>query len=126
MCSGSTSDPEKKHLFVILNDPYGDDGLVLLASFSTFRDHIFCDPTCVVEGGRSEHPFLHQKSFIRYQKLRIEQAAVLMTGVSSGAMAPREAVGDELFDRICAGVFESTFVAPKHQKFLRNAREAGC
>lgn len=124
--SGPISAPAKKHLFVVLNDPYGEDELVLLASFSTYKTEIFCDDTCVIEGHGKEHPFLVVQSFVRYQKLRIEPAAKLVAGVSAKLMTPSFPLSEALFERVCAGVHASPYSALKFQKFLAEARAAGC
>jgi hypothetical protein len=122
--SGSISEPDKHHLFVVLNDPHGEDELVLLASFSTHRTDIFCDPTCVLEPG--SHALLPKKSFVRYQKLRLEPAAKLMAGVSTKQMVPSYPASQALYDAMVAGVFSSPFTATKFVKFLRTALDAGC
>lgn len=116
--SGTENNPDKRHLFVVLNDPSPDTGKVLLASFSTYRTDIYCDGTCVIEEGESGHGFLRVKSFVRYQKLRFSTEAQLQAGISSGTFEQREYLGDEIFDRVCQGVFDSPFSAKKFRKFL--------
>jgi len=116
--SGTPDDPDKRHLFVVLNDPAPDTGCVLLASFSTYRTDIYCDGTCVIEEGESGHTFLRVKSFVRYQKLRFSSEAQIQAGISSGTFDEREALSDELFERVRQGVFDSPFSAKKFKKFL--------
>lgn len=122
--SGTLECPDKKHLFVVLNDPHV--GEVLLASFSRIRPGIPYDPTCVVAGNGREHEFLIVPSYVRYGRLRIEQDVTLIRGVRERDMAPSRPVRDDLFDRICQGVHVSEFAAPKFRKFLGAARAAGC
>ena len=126
MLSGSIDDPSKHHLFVVLNDPFGDDELVLLASFSTLRTNIYCDETCVIDGNGREHDFVNAQSFVRYQRLRIEPASKLTAGVSNGQIEPKRPVSKELYARICEGVQASPFAAPRFKDFFLRALAGGC
>jgi hypothetical protein len=117
--SGPGDDPGKKHLFVVLTDPVGPEEWVLLASFSSYSGTYFCDDTCVIEEGTSGHAFLRRKSFVRYQKLRIEPMDKLRAGISTGLFEMHDPLPDEVFERVVAGVMQSPFAAPKYKNFLQ-------
>jgi hypothetical protein len=99
--SGTSHNPDKKHLFVVcaLNDSDA-----MLASIATWINHL-CDGTCILEAG--EHPFITAKSYIIYRKCRIEKCQTLIKGVHEGLLIPREPVKDEPFARICDGIVKS-------------------
>lgn len=120
--SGIEGACDNKHLFVVLNDPYGDEGLVLLASFSTYKPTVyFCDPTCIVQPNETAHPFIRTTSFIRYQKLRIEPVARVQVGLSTGLFEQREEIEEDIFQRIQQGVFSSDFSSKKAKRLLKRA-----
>ena len=116
----------KDHLFAILNDPFGADRQVLLATFSSIRPHYFCEETCVIRGEKKEHSFMVVPTFVRYQLLRIELESKLLSGVDSKKMRPNFPLSEALFHRVRDGVFESRFAAEKYKVFLRTAIDAGC
>ncbi|WP_150115701.1 hypothetical protein [Xanthomonas phaseoli] len=95
-----------------------------MASFSTVSEHYFCDDTCVIEAGTSEHQFLQKTSFVRYQRLRIEPFDKLSAGIASGKFEQRESLSNSIFDRVVQGVFDSPFSPPKCKAFLLTATQA--
>lgn len=122
--SGPANDPDRVHLFVVLNDPVGPEGCVLLASFSTVTDRYYCEETCIVEPAECEHPFLTRRSFVRYQRLRIEPIDRVSAGLSTGAFERMVDLPDDVFERVHQGVFDSPFSAPKFKRFLAAADAA--
>ena len=58
--SGPTHDPQRRHLFIVLTDPFDDTGngvsRVLLVSLASVRDS--CDRTCILKPG--DHPFIRE------------------------------------------------------------------
>ena len=122
--SGPLNDQERKHLFILLTDPQ-DDGTgikyVLMVSASTIKPYIRHDATCILYKG--DHPFIRQKSYIVYQKARIEQAEKVMHGVKKGLFIPQEAIDSTIFARICKGLEESRLTAPDILTFYRKATQ---
>ena len=56
--SGPRTDPNRKHLFILLTDPTVDAAgrsFVLMVSLSTVRAGVPHDPTCILYAG--DHPF---------------------------------------------------------------------
>jgi len=100
--SGTSHDPDRKHLFVICALNNSD---ALLATISKWTNDI-CDSACILEAG--EHPFIVAKSYVLYRKCRIEKCQALEKGVTTVVLIPREPFVDEPFKRICAGILTST------------------
>lgn len=121
ICTPVVDDPDKKHLFVLLTDPCGKKGNVLLVSLSSWKDDGTDDPACVLEPSRSGHRFIVKKSFVRYSRLRIEVADKLGNGVNSGRMSPMEPMPIGDFQRIIDGVFTSRHSEPRFKNFLKLA-----
>lgn len=115
--SGTTHDPDKKHLFVIcaLNNDQA-----LLATVSTWANDL-CDSACILEAG--DHPFLLAQSYILYRKCRIEKCETLSKGVESGILIPRQSFGDDVFSRICEGLQKSKQIPWKLKKAFRDWEE---
>ena len=120
--SGTDADPNRRHLFVALTDPQGGDGRVLLASFSTVTDRYYCEETCVMDPEEVEHPFITDRSFIRYQKLRWETVEDLQLGLRNGSIQQMQDLSEQVVERICQGVADSPFAAPKYKKFLERSQ----
>lgn len=109
--SGPVADPDRKHLFICLTDPAGAEQDVLLVSISSVIPGQPFDATCRLYVG--DHPFIRHDSFVSYRSLRIETAQRLGIGVANGVLIPREPLDPGIFARVCAGVEQSRFVAPK-------------
>lgn len=116
--SGTDADPNRRHLFVALTDPQGQDGRILLASFSTVTDRYYCEETCTLDPEDVGHPFITERSFIRYQKLRWETVDDLRSGLRSGSIQQMQDLAEEVVASICQGVEDSPFAATKYKKFL--------
>ena len=117
--SGPQSDPNKKHLFICLTDAFGSERETLIVSVSTLRAGIPADETCNLFGG--DHPFIKHKSFVDYRNARIIAADKLVKGVNQGLFIAMDALETSAFSRICYGLTQSSFTAPKHLEFYRRA-----
>ena len=116
--SGPAFDPDRYHLFIVINDPvpHSGEGEVLLVSLSTVKMLSYYDQTCLLSAGC--HEFIKQDSFIDYGKARIETAQKLMDGVSQGKLIPKQPMDDEPFQRVYAGLFSSPHIKKKIKQFL--------
>ena len=116
--SGPASDPERYHLFIVINDPvpHSGEGEVLLVSVSTVKTQSYYDQTCLLSAG--SHEFIKRDSFVDYGKARIETVQKLMDGVSQGKLIPKQPMDDEPFQRVCAGLFSSPHTKKKIRQFL--------
>lgn len=103
--SGPATDPDRKHLFIVLSDPVTDEYVVLLVSISSVKPNRWNDQSCLLFPG--DHPFITKDSFVDYSTARIEEADKLLRGVKAGKLVPHSPVDQSVFDRICAGVMAS-------------------
>ena len=103
-----------KHLFVILNDPAGSRGEVVLVPISSVRPERKYDDACLIEKG--EHAFIKHRSYAVYKLCEQRDAAELERGVRNGRFTDKGFVSEELFARIVRGVARSkltrSFVHP--------------
>lgn len=112
--SGPPRDPTQPHLFILMTVPSGPAQQVLMVPVSTRTRR--SDTTCVINAG--DHDFFQHESVVEYRYARIEPAERLVRGVSSGEFVEREAVSQQLFDRVRTGFFKSRFVKPFARNFL--------
>lgn len=113
--SGTQHNPDLKHLFIIC--AFRDDGgETFLVSTSTWRNDL-CDGTCILNAG--DHPFITTKSYVLYRKARIEPVSVIVRGVETGDLIPREPLNDKPFDRVCAGIEKSSQLPWKLKRIYR-------
>lgn len=120
--SGPESDPNRKHLFILLTDP-ADNGsgvkAVLMVSLSSTKQGLPYDASCVLYPG--DHPFVKRESFVLYKNARIEEAEKMLRGVKSGKLVPQDPMDPAVFARICKGLEESRLTSPNLLRFYRAA-----
>jgi hypothetical protein len=123
--SGPEGDQERKHLFILLTDPYKninmDDSWILMVSLSTIRTGVPHDPTCILYVG--DHPFIKHESYVFYQKARLENADKILRGVKSGQLIPQDPIDRSVFARVCKGLQESRLTPPKYLDFYLKATD---
>lgn len=112
--SGTTNDPDKKHLFVVITDEC-NDGQHLLVSISSIKPGVFYDPTCVLQA--RSHPFVTVESYIEYRLAVTRSAAYIAKCVDNGTYLERAPVSTELLERISDGVLVSPFIPAKLKKY---------
>lgn len=106
-----------QHLFVILNDPYGSIGEVVLVPICSIRRR--WDTTCALHPG--DHPFIRHPSYVEYRHGRIERLAVLQRGVANGSMVPGDPMDPPVLRAIRDGVDTSPQAKPALRKLLHLA-----
>ena len=123
--SGPAHDSERKHLFVVLTDPAEVFDFAgkhsLLVDIASIYPDIPHDPACELHAG--DHEFIQHKSYIAYAHARIEPSQKLVNGVKSGDLVPKTILAQEIFARVCKGLAESRFTAPRIIAFYRAAEE---
>ena len=121
--SGPKEDTERKHLFVLLTNPYpnleSNIKSVLLVSISTLRPNLPHDTACKLYKG--DHPFIKADSFVLYRLARIETTDKLIKGVGEGVFYHKETLSEEIFTRVAHGLTESRFTTPAILKFYQLA-----
>ena len=108
--SGTQSDPNKRHLFVLLTDACALR-MHLLVSLSRVKEGVHFDPACVFEPG--EHRFVKERSFAAYRLARIDLAEKLIKHVEAWDFTPKDDMQPQLVERMCAGIEASDFVAAR-------------
>lgn len=106
--SGPQGDPQRKHLFILLTDPYADEvgkPFVLMVSLSSVTSGVPHDPTCILHTG--DHPFVKHEGYVVYQKARLEEAEKVLRGVKNGQLVPQDPMDGAVFARIFQGLKDS-------------------
>jgi hypothetical protein len=116
--SGPVYDPDRKHLYVVLNDPHGSDNTaeVLIVCIMSTPSVGGYDPSCTLFPG--EHPFITRGSVVGYQYCRIVKAGLLEAKVASGDFIAKQAFSEDVFGHIITGLMDSPYAAPKYKNFL--------
>jgi hypothetical protein len=116
--SGPSNNPNQKHLFILLTDPQGVDGKLLLVGVSTLRAGLPHDPTCTLYPG--DHPFIRNDSYINFRHARIECADKLVRGVRQGLFLQKDTLDSAIFARVCKGLLESRHTIEKIKMFYQS------
>jgi hypothetical protein len=74
------------------------------------------DNTCLL--GKGDHDFIHYPSFVFYAGLATHESLVLTRQVDAQTIKYKELLDEQLFARICAGVGQSRFSAPKFKAYF--------
>lgn len=126
MPSGPANDPERKHLFIVLTDPVIVTGYPvrhsLLVGISTVQTGMPHDPACLLHAG--DHPFIRHRSYVNYRFAKILASQSLVNGVRTGVLVPKELLDGAIFARVCRGLLDSRFSAPRIVGFYNAARAA--
>lgn len=124
--SGPAHDPERKHLFIVLTDPAEVLDLPgkhsLLVGVATIYPDVPHDPACELHAG--DHEFIRHKSYVTYAQARIEPSQKLVTGVKRGDLVAKAMLAETIFARVCKGLNDSRFTAPRVLAFYRAAEKA--
>lgn len=115
IASGPADDPDQKHLHILLTNPHGDNGEVLLVSVSSIREGRYHDPSCILQD--CDHQFLRHPSFVHYGHLKITTAERLLNLAHKGIIEPYGALDVEVFARVIEGLRNSPHTAPKYIRF---------
>lgn len=105
--SGTATNEDGKHLFVVVTDRCKDNQHLLLPICS-IRDGVHHDPTCVIQAG--EHPFIKWPSYILYAKAAQAHSDRIAKLVGGWVYIQKEDCEEALFGRIRAGIKTSIFM----------------
>lgn len=120
--SGPAGEEERKHLFVLLTDPYvgsASKASVLMVSLSSIKVGVPYDPSCILSVG--DHAFVRHDSYVAYQRARLEEVDKLLRGVKNGQLLPHAPMNSAVFARICRGLELSRHTSVKLLNFYREA-----
>jgi len=113
--SGPSTDPDRKHLFVICTEPC-EKGHQVLVPITNWTNHL-CDGTCILKPG--VHAFVHKESYILYRKATIYEYDVLCKGVEEGLLIPKDPCDEEPFLRVKNGLCLSPHTPRKIKIYLK-------
>lgn len=117
--SGPQHDPDRKHLHIVLTDPTGTTGEVLLVCVVSIPTSNLYDASCTLFPG--EHPFVVHGSYVAYRFSRIVPAAVLEAKVDAGEYLSKPMLDKKRFEDVVAGLLASPMVTPKIARFFAAA-----
>lgn len=104
------------HLFIVVTDACSN-GEHLLLNFSTVKQGVWHDPTCIVEAG--VHPFITSQSFVEYRFAQIQSGERLSKMVNGWVYRrARDDVDANLVNSMLAGVTESPFTRGRVKKYV--------
>jgi len=106
----------KQHLWAILSDPTQSNSEIVIANFTTFRGTGYEDTSCIVESG--EHPFIKNRSYVRYRSSKIIHISKLDLWFSTGELIPKERLSPGLLAKIRAGAKENVFLPLNAEQIL--------
>jgi len=113
--SGPAQDPERNHLFIVLTNPAEVLDFAgkhsLLVGVSSVYPGVPHDPACELH--KDDHEFIKHKSYVIYAEARIELAQSLINGVKKGFLVPKGMLAEDIFARVCHGLAQSRFTAPR-------------
>lgn len=114
--SGTSSDPGKQHLFVVITNPCLA-GQQLLVSISTVKAGQAHDPTCLVQAG--SHPFIQADSYVFYAKPRQLPRQGIIKCVAGTLFTPKDECEAQLLARIREGLAISPFTPRWAKEYYR-------
>jgi len=119
--SGPIADPDRKHLHIVLNDPFdnGHGDEVLLACVCSIPSTNIYDPICTLFPG--EHSFVTKHSFVAYRFTRLMDPAVLEAKVAAGEFVAKPLMDEKIFQNVIEGLADSPQTALRFKRFLEAA-----
>lgn len=114
--SGTASNPDSKHLFIVLTNPC-DGGFHLLVSVSSVKSGRAHDSTCLLKPG--EHPFIERQSYVFYARPRQLGHTGIMRCVASGLYVLKELCAENMLERVRNGVGLSAMTPRWAKEYFR-------
>jgi hypothetical protein len=105
--SGTAAQPDLKHLFILVCDPYGKPQLVIIVSISKVKQNAHYDPTCLLYPG--DHEFIKLDSFVAYRTAKIIEVNKILSGIKKGLLTPKAPIDPGIYARIYQGMINSRF-----------------
>lgn len=124
--SGPVHDPLRKHLHIVLNDPYPDSTLapkVLVVSVMSIPSSNIYDPSCTLFPG--EHPFVVNHSYVAYRFAALQDPANLQAKVNAHHFVAKPLMSDQVFAHVVTGLMESPYTEPRLLKYFQATTQAG-
>jgi hypothetical protein len=120
--SGTSFHPGRQHLFVFLTNACPANSH-LAVSFSTVRQGIAHDSTCIIEVG--EHSWVESQSYIFYAKPQQLFRPNIVKCIDGRIYTPKDDCSASLLERICKGLMESAFTPRWAKEYFRINGDCG-
>lgn len=118
--SGTATDPNRKHLTILLTDPIGPVKQVLTVTVSKVKGNRSDDRTCLLNAG--DHAFIGIPSYVAYRWCRHDcTEAHILNCVGSRLFEPMEMLREDVFARVIEGLDKSPHTPPFAKKMIRGA-----
>jgi hypothetical protein len=123
--SGPAHDPHRKHLHIVLNDPFPDSTLapkVLVVSVMSIPTSNIYDPSCTLFPG--EHPFVVNHSFVAYKFAELQDPGNLQAKVDARQFVAKPLLSDKVFAHVITGLKESPYTEPRLLTYFQAATQS--
>lgn len=120
--SGPAHDPDRKHLHIVLNDPFPDNTLipkVLVVSVTSIPSSNKYDASCTLFPG--EHPFVVHNSYVVYSRLDLVDPALLESKVQARQFVAKPLLDEKFFAYVVQGLLDSPHVSPRYLRYFEAA-----
>lgn len=120
--SGPDRDPSRKHLFIVLNNPFPDATQafkVLVVSVSSIPESNLYDPSCTLFP--SEHPFIVKHSYVAFNTLALVDPRDLEQKVKAGTFIAKPMLDEKFLAYVIVGLKDSPFVEPRFIQYFEAA-----
>lgn len=120
--SGPAHDLDRKHLHIVLNDPFPDSTLtpkVLVVSVTSVPSSNRYDPSCTLFPG--EHPFVVHHSYVAYNRLDLVDPRLLESKVTAKLFTAKPLLDEKFFAYVVQGLMESPHVSPRYLRYFEAA-----
>lgn len=117
--SGPAHDPLRKHLHIVMNDPYPDASQalkVLVVSVCSIPPNNIYDSSCSLFPG--EHPFVVAPSYVLYQKAQLQDPVNLEAKVVAHEFVAKPILDANTFGYVVQGLQDSPYTAPYLLKYF--------
>jgi len=116
--SGPVSDPDRKHLYVVLTNPtvHPKEGTcVAWVSMRSVVPNLWYDQSCILNIG--DHPFIKHPTWVDYGRAGVFPVDKIERGIHSGILAQKDPLSEMVFRRITGGLCSSSFTPEKVKDF---------
>jgi hypothetical protein len=123
--SGPAHDPDRRHLHIVLNDPYPDRTQVpkvLVVSVSSIPATNLYDPSCSLFP--DEHPFIKKPSYVLYKFSKLLDPRILDAKVLAKEYVAKPLLDEKLYAYIVTGLRDSLQTEPYLLTYFEAAIEA--
>ena len=115
-CYKYTDEPDD-HLWIVLTDPSGGSGEVIVANVTTWRTSPKPDPACVLVQG--DHAVINHTSWVWYQAAQIHLDVAIEHAITLGQVKRQGRLIEAAWSRVKKGAIDSDFLADDYKARVR-------